>query len=148
MEMSTFVLLIGIIITLIIFAFILLNAIKNAPLIDDDEEPYYRSSNETKNDEELDPTELFQSMKTVHVDTSTWDVDTSKKFEEDKLWEDIRQNHYCITLSEDEKNKIQNCLRIIKIQILFNPKKFDEYTTQEIDELINLLGDEKWKFEH
>jgi hypothetical protein len=145
MEMSTFILLIGLIIGLGAIGILFLNAIKNAPIIDDDEEPFYRN---TKPDEELDPTELFQSMKSVDVDTSTWDVDTSKNFEEDKLWDDIRQNHYCITLSEDEKNKIQNCLRIIKIQILFNPKKFPEYTTQEIDDLINLLGSEKWKFEH
>jgi hypothetical protein len=148
MEMSMFVLLIGLIIGFLAICIFFYNAMKNAPIIDDDEEPFYRSSSNTKADEELDPTELFQSMKSVDVDTSTWDVDTSKKFEEDNLWDEIIEKHYCITLSEKEKSKIQNCLRIIKIQILFNPKKFPDYTTQEIDELINLLGDEKWKFEH
>jgi hypothetical protein len=148
MEMSTFILLIGLIIGFGTIGILFLNAIKNAPLIDDDGEPFYHYSRNTKADEELDPTELFQSMKSVDVDTSTWNVDTCKKFEEDNLWNDIKENHYCITLSEKEKSNIQNCLRIIKIQILFNPKKFPEYTTQEIDELINLLGDEKWKFEH
>jgi hypothetical protein len=145
MEMSTFIFLIGLIIGFGVIAFLFLNAIKNAPVIDDDGEPFYRN---TKADEELDPTELFQSMKSVDVDTSSWNVDTSKNFEEDKLWDDIRQKHYCITLSEKEKKDIQNLLRIMKIQILVNPRKYPEYTTQDIDNLILLISDEKWKFEH
>lgn len=148
MEMSTFVLLIGLIIGCITICILFYNAIKNAPIIDDDEEPFYRSSANHKADEEIDPTELFQSMKNVHIDTSKWDVDSSEKIEEDKLWDEITEKHYCITLSEKEKTKIQNCLRIIKIQILFNPKKFPDYTIEQIDELITLMGDEKWKFEH
>jgi hypothetical protein len=142
-EMSTFV--ICFVLFMLIILVITVNAFKNAPTVDDFEEPYdYSKSDETP---EIDPTELFQSMKDVKVDTSQYPEDKAKFEQEDGLFEEFTKTHYCITLSEDEKEKILFALRMLKIQIILHPLKY-KYKVDDIEELIVIINYEKWKFEH
>jgi hypothetical protein len=64
----------------------------NMPNVDDYDEPY--EDKKTEKEEELDPTELFQSTKDVKVDTSNWKKDETEYeqeyglFDEEKLKRD------------------------------------------------------------
>jgi hypothetical protein len=86
-------------------------------------------------------------MKDVKVDTSQYPEDKAKFEQEDGLFEEFTKTHYCITLSEDEKEKILFALRMLKIQIILHPLKY-KYKVDDIEELIVIINYEKWKFEH
>lgn len=140
-DMSTFV--ICFVLFMLIILVITVNAFRNAPTVDDFEEPYdYSKSEEIP---EIDPTELFQAMKDVKVDISEYPEDKSKFEQEEKLFEDFTTAHYSITLSEHEKEKILFALRMLKIQIILRPQKY-KYTVDDIEELIVIVNYEKWKF--
>lgn len=139
--MSTFVL--CFLVFMVILLIVTVNAFKNAPTLDDYEEPYDSKSKEP----EIDPTELFQALKDVKVDTSSFDQDKSKFEQEEGLFEEFTQKHYCITLSEEEKQKILYALLMLKIQIILHPIKY-KYTVDDIEQLIFIVNYEKWKFEH
>lgn len=142
--MSTFVL--CFVVFMIIILIVTINAFKNAPIVDDYEEPYHTNTSKEEIPE-IDPTELFQAMKDVKVDTSSFDQDKSKFEQEEGLFEEFTQKHYCITLSEEEKEKILFALRMLKIQIILHPYKY-KYRVDDIEELIVIVNYEKWKFEH
>ena len=142
-QMSTFVFLL--LVFMLITLLITIKALKNAPTLDDFEEPYENFKKEEA--PEIDPTELFQSMKDMKVDISDYHEDTSKFEQEDGLFEEFTKNHYSITLSEDEKEKICFALRMLKTQIILHPLKY-KFTVDEIEKLIVIINHEKWKFEH
>ncbi len=61
--------------------------IKNAPTIEDYDEPY-EDAKKSKVEEEIDPTELFQATKEVKVDTSSWKKDETKYEQEEGLFDE------------------------------------------------------------
>jgi hypothetical protein len=143
-DMSSFML--CFIVFMIIIFIITLNAFKNAIPMNDYYEPYEKSNQEDV--PEVDPTELFQAMKDIKVDTSNYHQQDKDKYDEEEgLFEDFTKKHYCITLSEQERNKISDILCIFKSQIVVNPRKHI-YTVNDIEELIRMINDDKWKFEH
>ena len=62
-------------------------SIKNAPFVDDYDEPYQEHKKRDK-EEELDPTELFQATKNIKVDTSNWKQDETKYEQEEGLFDE------------------------------------------------------------
>lgn len=91
MEMNSFL------ITFLLFLFsmgaYLIIAIKNAPTIDEFYDEPYEYEKKNPEEEELDPTELFQATKDVKIDTSTWKKDETKYEEEEGLFDEGKPKH-------------------------------------------------------
>lgn len=66
-------------------------SIKNAPFIDDYDEPYEHTKKNPE--EELDPTELFQATKDVKIDTSNWKKDETQYEQEEGLFDEGKSKH-------------------------------------------------------
>jgi hypothetical protein len=90
MEMNYFL------ITFLVFLFgvgaYLFVGLRDAPFIDDYDEPY-EGNKKKENQEELDPTELFQATKNVKVDTSNWKQDETQYEQEEGLFDEGKSKH-------------------------------------------------------